>query len=54
MDFTLLWNAFKRETKGELPQVMSLESASIEDYKFENEKKSEGMALERSELTRPL
>ncbi len=35
------------------PQVMSLESALVEDegYTFENEKNVE---LERSELTRPL
>ncbi len=36
-----------------LPQVMSLESASVgaEDYNFENEM---GVQLEGSELTRPL
>ncbi len=34
------------------PQVMSLESASVgtEDYKFENEKKSKGVELERGWL----
>ncbi len=39
-----------------LPQVMSCESVLVwvEDYKFENAKKSEGVALERSEFSRPL
>ncbi len=35
---------------------MLLESVSVgaEDYKFEDENKSGGVELERSELTRPL
>lgn len=37
-----------------LPQVMSLESASVEEHKFENEKKSVGVELDRSDLIRPL
>ncbi len=39
-----------------LPEVKPLESASVgsEDYKFENEKKSRGVELGRSELNRPL
>ena len=39
-----------------VPQVMSPESEPVraEDYKFENEKKSVGVVLQRSEVTRPL
>lgn len=41
---------------GELPQVMSLESASFgsEDCKLGKKKKSGGVKLQGSELTRPL
>lgn len=39
-----------------VPQVMSLESEPVraEDYKFENEKKSGGVVLQKSEVAGPL